>query len=149
MTSNDIEQRQQALAILAKSPLEKIEEHWLPLQIQSNYTLLKKPEVAMVMVKAQSNSEGQAFNMGEMTVTHCVLRLDNHCIGYGYIAGRCKNKALLVALIDAHQQSREYNQTIIQSVITPLKQLLIDKQQQQACKVQKTKVDFFTMVRGE
>ena len=70
-------------------------------------------------------------------------------IGFGYTAGRETKKSELIAVIDAYFQLPEYTNFIEEKILQPL----LDKQRYQeeseAKKVDATKVNFFTMVRGE
>lgn len=112
------------------------------------YDVLRAPEVGMAMVKGQTAGEGQVFNLGEVTVTRCVVRLTGGEVGYGYVVGRSKVQARLVALADAYLQGPEHDYWA-KTVLTPLSQAQQQKNQQQQQQVAATKVDFFTLVRGE
>lgn len=141
--------RQQLLSLLAKSRLDEIQAHWNKLSIQSDYRFLKKPEVGMVMVRAQADEVGQQFNMGEMTMTRCVIQLESEELGFGHCAGRDKAKAEQIAVIDACFQQQGYQALIHEQLVMPLETLLAEQRRQQAQKVTASKVNFFTMVRGE
>lgn len=148
-TDADTKQRQQLLAVLSKCSSKDIKALWQPLNLTPNYQLLKSPEIGMVMVKAKTGGNGSPFNMGEMTVTRTVLRLDSNQMGYGYIAGRDKDKSLLIAMIDACYQVADWQSEINQKVLEPLQAQHNQAYQAHAQQVEKTKVNFFTMVRGE
>ena len=148
------EQRQHTLAVLSKSKYQDIVTLWQTMNIHVDYHCLKKPEVGMVMVKAQAGGAGQPFNMGEMTVTRTVVRLDpdlqgNQPLGFGYTAGRDVKKSELIAVIDACCQHAQYAQNIQEHLVTPLFDQLNTQHQQHEQTVDRTKVNFFTMVRGE
>jgi alpha-D-ribose 1-methylphosphonate 5-triphosphate synthase subunit PhnG len=148
-TDADTKQRQQLLAVLSKCSSKDIKALWQPLNLTPNYQLLKSPEIGMVMVKAKTGGNGSPFNMGEMTVTRTVLRLDSNQMGYGYIAGRDKEKSLLIAMIDACYQVADWQSEINQKVLEPLQAQHNQAYRAHAQQVEKTKVNFFTMVRGE
>ncbi len=141
--------RQEQLALLAKSPYEKIVDLWSSLNINVQYHCLKKPETGMVMVKAQAGGDGQPFNMGEMTVTRTVVQLENEQLGFGYCSGRDHKKSELVAVIDALLQTEDYGQLLQEKVIDPLFEEMESKNRQYKEKTDNTKVNFFTMVRGD
>lgn len=112
------------------------------------YQCIRKPETGMAMVRGRTGGTGQAFNLGEMTVTRCVVQLQDGRAGYSYIAGRNKRHAELAALADALLLGDE-KAKLMQSVIEPLA-----RSQQQArlvrqAQVAASKVDFFTLLRGE
>lgn len=158
---NPIKKRQLLLSVLSKSAFNDIDNFWQTLSITPSYTLLKTPEVGMTMVRAKTGGAGQEFNMGEMTVTRTVIRLDSieSCsesektqagiIGFGYTAGRETKKSELIAVIDACFQLSAYAELIEEKILQPLSEQLQEKETLQSEKVDSTKVNFFTMVRGE
>nr|AHG53037.1 COG3624 Uncharacterized enzyme of phosphonate metabolism [uncultured bacterium B3TF_MPn1] len=141
--------RQRLLSLLSKSNGESVKQAWESLGVVPEYSFLKRPEVGMVMVKAQAGGNGTNFNMGEMTVTRTVLQLSGNQVGYGYIAGRDKDKSLTVALIDALYQLCEWQDVIEEKIMKPLERALQSAQTKHKQRVDRTKVNFFTMVRGE
>jgi alpha-D-ribose 1-methylphosphonate 5-triphosphate synthase subunit PhnG len=142
-------QRQKNLSILAKAPLSNMLEYWKGINVDATFNFLKKPEVGMAMVRAQAGGGGENFNMGEMTMTRCVVRLDSDEIGYGFVAGRSKKKSELVALIDACWQKKSLKNMIEEKVINPLHHIQVSKETNISDNTASSKVNFFTMVRGE
>lgn len=113
-----------------------------------SYDLLRTPEIGMAMVKGKTAGEGQIFNVGEVTITRSAVRLKSGEVGFGYLIGRDKKASELIALADAYLQS-ENAENWQKTVIEPLRLKLLAEKEALAAKVQTTKVDFFTMVRGE
>ena len=138
--------RQQWLSILTQQK-EEI-NHYEPSLKAKKYDVVRAPEVGMAMVKGKTAGEGQVFNLGEVTVTRCVVRIEDGTMGFGYVVGRNQNQALLIALADAYLQSDE-RAVWEKSLLVPLNDSLQKRLKAQENKVQTTKVDFFTMVRGE
>lgn len=114
----------------------------------SPYRLIRPPEIGMVMVRGRVGSSGAAFNLGEMTVTRCVVQLDNGCTGYSYLAGRSKPQAELAALADAHLQGAR-QQHWLDQLIAPLAQAQSLQRGIKTARSAATKVDFMTLLRGE
>lgn len=112
------------------------------------YDLLRAPEIGMAMVKGRTAGEGQVFNVGEVTVTRSAARLSSGEVGFGYLVGRDKKASELIALADAYLQS-DSAATWQKTLIDPLQAELLSKKERLARKVEMTKVDFFTLVRGE
>jgi len=102
----------------------------------------------MVMVRGRMGASGAAFNLGEMTVTRCVVQLDNGRIGHSYVAGRSKPHAELAALADAHLQG-EQHQHWLDALITPLEQEQSVRRGIKTAQAATSKVDFMTLLRGE
>lgn len=138
--------RQQWLSVLTQQK-EQISHYEQSLKAKK-YDIVRAPEVGMAMVKGKTAGEGQVFNLGEVTVTRCVVRIEDGTMGFGYVIGRSQSQALLIALADAYLQSDE--QTIWQqNLLAPLTQSLNERLKAEEARVQSTKVYFFTMVRGE
>lgn len=138
--------RQQWLSILTQQK-EEINHYAQNLKAKK-YDIVRAPEIGMAMVKGKTAGEGQVFNLGEVTVTRCVVRIEDGTMGFGYVVGRNQDQALLIALADAYLQSDD--QAMWQkTLLEPLNASLQKRLKAQENKVQTTKVDFFTMVRGE
>lgn len=97
------------------------------------------------MVRGRMGGSGRPFNLGEMTVTRCVVQLDDDTAGVAYVTGRDRNRAQLAALADALLQTGR----LPLSALEPLRQAQQEKLNQRSEAVATTKVDFFTLVRGE
>lgn len=110
---------------------------------------LRRPESGLVMVRGRAGGSGARFNLGEMTVTRCVLRTEDGATGVGCVAGRSSRHAELVALVDALMQRPATRRTVEQLVVSPLRERLQQHAEAMAAKVDATRVRFFTVVRGE
>jgi alpha-D-ribose 1-methylphosphonate 5-triphosphate synthase subunit PhnG len=109
---------------------------------------LRRPETGTVMVRARTGGTGAPFNLGEMTVTRCALRLDGGEVGHAYVQGRDPVHAENAALVDALMQT-ERAADLRTQVLDPLAAETAEAKAKRARKAAATKVDFFTMVRGE
>lgn len=152
MTS--VTQRQFWISTLAKASLEHLEHQIGLLGDLPSYDFLRSPEIGLAMVQGRSGGTGQPFYLGEMTLTRCVVRLSaadeaGAIAGYGYIAGRSHRHAELAAVCDALLQHPDWFDTVLSTVIEPLKSAAQQRQEQQERQVESTRVNFFTMVRGQ
>jgi len=149
--SNEISvtERQRWMSILAKAPTEQLMALSESGTNSYEFEVIRKPEVGLTQVRARMGAKGDQFNLGDMTITRCVVRSPEGSLGYSYIAGRKKDHALRAAKVDALLQEESLTTLILNDVIKPLEKIIlqdrIKKQQQSA----NTKVDFFTLVRGE
>ncbi len=100
------------------------------------------------MVRGRASGTGAPFNLGEMTVTRCALRLDCGTVGHAYIQGRNKADAEAAAITDALMQTEQAN-AVREHVLNPLEQARCAAKASRAAKAAATKVDFFTLVRGD
>lgn len=146
--SADTNARQAWMGLLSRAPEGAIRDHLNSVIPHPEYTWLRVPEIGTVMVRGKTSGTGSAFNLGEMTVTRCVLKLDTGEVGHAYVQGRRKQCAEAAALVDAMMQT-DYADTVQTMVLEPLKSALNDNKAQRAAKAAATKVDFFTMARGE
>lgn len=141
--------RQRWMSVLAKAKLNELESAWENLAEKPAYDWLRRPEVGMVMVRARTGGTGGRFNLGQMTVTRCALRLASGEAGMGYIQGRSKRHAELAALFDALLQDEGRRGALEDSVIAPLEASHLERRAARSRKANSTKVDFFTLVRGD
>ncbi|MEJ5058299.1 MULTISPECIES: phosphonate C-P lyase system protein PhnG [unclassified Pseudomonas] len=112
------------------------------------YQLIRAPEIGMTLVRGRMGGNGAPFNVGEMSVTRCVVRLADGRTGYSYLAGRDKVHAELAALADAHLQGAQQRHWLAE-MITPLAHAQSERRAQKEAETAATKVEFFTLVRGE
>lgn len=148
-----IKERQTWMATLAKAELTELEK-LINLEKLPSYTFLRSPEIGLVMVQGRAGGTGKPFNLGDMTITRCVVQLENletetAITGFGYVGGRSHRHAELAALCDALLQTPQWYEQIQAQVIQPLQTALAEKQELQQRQTAATKVNFFTMVRGE
>ena len=117
-----------------------------------DYQRLRPPETGLTMVRGRAGGTGQVFNLGEMTVTRCVVVLSQEpedLTGFGYVAGRNRQHAELAALCDALLQHPDWYPKVYEHVIVPLQAAATARQAQTQREAAATQVDFFTLLRGE
>ncbi|WP_370276979.1 phosphonate C-P lyase system protein PhnG [Pontibacterium sp.] len=143
--------RKRWIGILAKAELKDLQQHWQALELPAapEYQFIRKPETGLTMLRGRIGGSGQPFNMGEMTVTRCALRLASGTLGLSYIAGRSKEHAITAALADALLQEAGTAELLESMLINPLAAIQQAAQAERMREASSTKVDFFTMVRGE
>jgi alpha-D-ribose 1-methylphosphonate 5-triphosphate synthase subunit PhnG len=109
---------------------------------------LRTPEVSAVMVRGRAGATGAPFNLGEMTVTRASVRLACGTVGHAWVMGRDKAHARRAAIADALLQTEVAAETMAH-IIAPLQAEALAASAARAAKAAATKVEFFTMVRGE
>ncbi|MDV4143466.1 phosphonate C-P lyase system protein PhnG [Shimia sp. FJ5] len=140
--------RRDWMSTLAKAPAARLAALWQALEMAPEFTWLRAPEIGATMVRGRMGGTGAPFNLGEMTVTRCSLQLVSGEVGHGYVQGRDKDKARIAALVDAVMQGDAAAQVRAELLI-PLQDEMAADSASRAAKAAATKVDFFTMVRGE
>lgn len=146
--------RQRRMAALALADETRLEAEAARLPGTFSYTFLRRPEAGLVMLEGRAGNSGQRFNLGEMLVTRCVLRLESQggtlvSEGYAFIQGNRPRHAELAALFDALLQQHEWAEQLERSLIEPLIAGREEDLRQRAAETAATRVDFFTLVRGE
>ena len=144
-----IAERQRWMGALATAPGPRLKAMWDALDGIPPYQILRAPETGLVMTRGRVGGAGAAFNIGEMTVTRWSVRLADGTVGHAYLAGRDKAQAERAAVLDALLQRSETAAAIQEQIIQPLLDERTARDRSRAAKVAATKVDFFTMVRGE
>jgi alpha-D-ribose 1-methylphosphonate 5-triphosphate synthase subunit PhnG len=137
--------RKSWMATLAKAPATRLAMLFPDLP---PHHVLRQPEIGAVMVRGRVGGTGAAFNLGEMTVTRASVRLETGEVGHAWVHGRDKGHALRAAAVDALMQT-EKAPDLAARVLHPLEAEAHRARATRTAKAAATKVDFFTMVRGE
>ncbi|WP_394144131.1 phosphonate C-P lyase system protein PhnG [Vibrio atypicus] len=148
MKTEHMNQRRQWMAALARCEHHALSKYWQQFGLNPQYHFVREPEVGLAQVRARMGSTGNPFNMGDVTITRTVIQLDSGELGYSYITGRNKAHSEVAAVVDALMQT-SLQMDLQERLINPLNAELVEKEQSRAKQVSASKVDFFTMVRGE
>jgi len=139
------------MALLSRAPLELLESavgpHW---PAEPNW--LRAPETGLMMVQGRAGATGERFNLGEVTVSRCALRLclaapDAAVVGVAYALGRSHRQVSLAAVADALLQDPAQKDLLEQTLLTPVRLHLAQQRSQREQAAQSTKVEFFTVAR--
>lgn len=141
-------ERARWMALLAKSPPDVLSKAVAQYGGLPAFTWLRRPEIGLAMVRARTGGTGARFNLGEMSMTRCALRLATGEMGVAYVAGRDVRQAEWAALFDALMQSEAAGH-VRKTVLQPIESALAQRLAQTNAQARATKVDFITMVRGE
>jgi alpha-D-ribose 1-methylphosphonate 5-triphosphate synthase subunit PhnG len=140
--------RKAAMAVLAHVSAEEIAAQLaeMPLPDCEN---LREAENGLVMLRGRIGGDGAPFNLGEATISRAAVRIASGEVGFGYTLGRDREKAQLIALCDALVQSDQFADDVETQVIAPLRAAMLARRSARAAEAAATRVDFYTMVRGE
>jgi alpha-D-ribose 1-methylphosphonate 5-triphosphate synthase subunit PhnG len=139
--------RRRWMEILARAEVRELEV-WFAAMGEPEFTWLRPPETGLAMVRARAGGSGERFNLGEMTVTRCVLRVHG-ATGVAYVAGRSVRHAQLAAIADAMLQAPDVRATLERGLLAPLVQAQQRRVRDAARQAAATRVDFQTLVRGD
>ncbi|PAU77298.1 phosphonate C-P lyase system protein PhnG [Halomonas salipaludis] len=140
--------------VLALTPRETLETHWAALGIRAPHRCVRGPETGMAMLRGRMGGTGSAFHLGEMTLTRASVALDDGtpgggALGHGWVRGRDRRHAELIALVDACARHAAWARRIDLDLIAPLQKALEARHAEASHEAAATRVDFFTLVRGE
>lgn len=136
------------MSLLAKAPRQLLLETASRYGDLPAFEWLRRPEAGLAMVRARTGGTGSQFNLGEMSVTRCALRLLSGETGIAYVAGRDLKHAELAAVFDALMQSVAKGQ-VLHDVLQPIEDALARMAAEARARAQTTRVEFVTMARGE
>jgi alpha-D-ribose 1-methylphosphonate 5-triphosphate synthase subunit PhnG len=154
------------MAVLARTPRADLEA---ALQRAMNgaplpaYDWLRPPETGLAMVRGRVGGSGDAFNLGEATVTRATLRLREAAggdpragqpaagapVGVACHLGRDRRRAELAAIADAMLQLPQHHPHLHEQLIEPLAARIEAAREARRQDTADTRVEFFTMVRGD
>ncbi len=132
------------MAVLARAERAAIERCLAAAPALPEHTLLRGPEVGLVMARARAGGGGAPFNFGEMTATRCAVSAGGR-IGHAYIAGRDRAHAELAARLDAAMQDEALAEPLRKLVIEPLRAFESQRRETLAARAAATRVEFFTL----
>ena len=142
-----VAERRRWMGILARASAAEIERHLADIPAPPPHRRLRGPEIGLVMVRGRAGGDGAAFNLGEMTVTRCAVRLEDGRVGHAYVAGRDARQAELAALVDALLLDDAARPAIAEAVIEPLAAAQEARRMAEARRAAATRVQFFTMTQ--
>ncbi|MBY2478213.1 phosphonate C-P lyase system protein PhnG [Clostridioides difficile] len=134
--------------ILINMDLGKLEKIYLMIKNISSISIIKEPNLATVMVRANESVNNATFNLGEILVTECSVKVDES-LGYGIVAENNDKKVVYLAAIDAvlHSNNTKFdelknyiNKSVYEESLR-YEQEIIDE----FSLINKTKVQFNTM----
>lgn len=137
------------MSVLAKAAPDEVAACWDAVEPKPAYTVIRAPETGLVMVRGRAGGSGSPFNLGEITVTRCAVALECGAVGQAYVAGRDRQHAEMAAVFDALLQTRRDSHELKTGVIEELESLQRRRRLDDGVKTAATRVEFFTMVRGE
>ncbi|CAM5770545.1 phosphonate metabolism protein PhnG [Labrys miyagiensis] len=144
----DLKARQASMRLCAhatRPELDKVLAALAPLPV---HAALRPTQTGLVMLQGRIGGDGAAFNLGEASASRATIRLASGEIGFAYHLGRDQAKANAAALLDALWQD-ENRREAVNDALRPVAERLSAEAARTARRTAATKVNFFTMVRGE
>jgi alpha-D-ribose 1-methylphosphonate 5-triphosphate synthase subunit PhnG len=148
-TDTETAGRRRWMGLLARSAPAALERAWEGLAPRPGYEVLRPAQTGLALVRARMGGDGAPFNLGEMTMTRCAVRTPGGALGLGYVAGRDARKAELAAVFDALLQDPALRPGLLETLVEPLAAAENERRARVARITEPTRVEFFTLVRGE
>jgi alpha-D-ribose 1-methylphosphonate 5-triphosphate synthase subunit PhnG len=142
-------QRRRGMGLLARATAQELRSAWDELAEKPEVKPVRGPETGLAMVRGRIGGGGAPFNLGEATVTRCTVLLASGTAGHAQALGTAKEAARLAAVFDALWQEAETQQWVEATLLGPIEARIAAEDKQKAEETAATRVDFFTMVRGE
>lgn len=145
----EVAARRRAMALLARARREELAEPIAKRWPDHRARDLKPIESGLVMLRGRIGGDGAPFNLGEATVTRAAVRLATGDVGFAYVLGRDPDKARLAAICDALWQNDAFRPRIERDVLAPIRARLDGERDRRRAQTAATRVEFFTLARGE
>lgn len=137
------------IGVLAAGDATTIDRHFHALDDVPEWRFLRPPETGLVMMRGRIGGSGGPFNVGEVTVTRAAVSLADGPTGFAYALGRDKKKAEQSAVLHALWRLPERRDGIERDILAPLEAAAAERNAATRREVEPTKVNFFTLVRGD
>jgi alpha-D-ribose 1-methylphosphonate 5-triphosphate synthase subunit PhnG len=140
--------RKRVIGLLAKATRQELEAELKTLEETPAHDVVRGPETGLVMVRGKIGGGGAPFNLGEATVSRATIQLASGEVGHGQVLGTDGRRALLAALFDALGQDEKHASSVA-AFIDRVEARIASEDRKRAEQTAATRVDFFTMVRGD
>jgi alpha-D-ribose 1-methylphosphonate 5-triphosphate synthase subunit PhnG len=141
--------RKRIVDLLARATRAELDTALADLGGVPGHALLRGPDTGLVMIRGRIGGGGAPFNLGEATMSRASIRLTDGRIGHGYRLGTDRKAVTLAAIVDAIAQDEASCAALEMGLFAPISARLEQEALQTCNETAATKVDFFTMVRGE
>ena len=139
--------RPEWISIFSKTNESLLKNSLDHINFKENYDVLLGPEIGSIMIQGRAGGTGDKFNLGEATLTKCIVKFQEKT-GYSYHLGRNLIKSEYGAILDALMQIESYHSKLLMYVKEFQEEIQKEKTKIIAGSSE-SKVDFFTMVRGD
>lgn len=141
--------RQRTAALLARATFDELNAAWEKISDKPEVNPVRGPETGLVMVRGRIGGGGAPFNLGEATVTRATVLLASGTAGHAHALGTDKARVRMAAIFDALWQEDQTHAFVEAEILGPIEARIAQQDRQKAEETAATRVDFFTMVRGD
>lgn len=141
--------RRRSMGALACMPAAMAERYAALAPLLPTAVPVRGPEVGLVMLRGRMGGGGAAFNLGEASVVRATVKLGSGEVGHAVVLGRDADHARRAAHLDAVWQRPDWRSRIEEEFVEPALAAEAAETARRAEEAEATRVDFFTLVRGE
>ena len=141
--------RQEVMRICARASEAELTAAFDALDPRPEAIDIRPPETGLVMLRGRIGGSGAPFNIGEATITRAAVQLNTGETGFAYLLGRSRKCARLAAVLEAAGRHPDYREAVVRHLIQPVSARLDRERRQTREEAAATRVEFFTLVRGE
>lgn len=141
--------RKRRFAILSQAPNKVFANLWSAMGLDPEFEILRGPETGLVSLRGRIGGGGAPFPFGDATATRATVKLKDGRIGHSALLGRNAPRVTIAAVVDALCLNSADEERIEREFIAPLADAISQHDKKMSAQAAATKVDFFTMVRGE
>jgi alpha-D-ribose 1-methylphosphonate 5-triphosphate synthase subunit PhnG len=145
----EMRERKRVTDLLARAAREELDAAWEALPEKPAVQPVRGPETGLVMVRGRIGGGGSPFTLGEVTVTRTTIRLASGKVGHAHALGTDRERSRLAAIFDALWQEPATKDFVERTILAPVAERIGAADAKKADETAATRVDFFTMVRGE
>lgn len=142
-------ERKRTADLLARADRDELDAAWDALPEKPAVQPVRGPETGLVMVRGRIGGGGSPFNLGEVTVTRATIQLASGAVGHAHALGTDREKVRLAAIFDALWHQPATRDFVEKAILLPVTERIAGRDRKRAEETAATRVDFFTMVRGE
>lgn len=143
------EARKRAAGLLARATVEELLKCWSALDTKPHVDKVRGPETGLVMVRGKIGGGGSPFHLGEATVTRATVKLGSGTIGHAHALGTSRKQAWYAAIADALWQEETTRPLVEREVLSVVASRIEKRKANANQQTAATRVDFFTMLRGD
>ena len=153
--SNDVEAhpdevaRKQAMDVLASANANELADAWESWTDRPDVAPLRGPETGLVMIRGRMGGGGAPFNFGEATVTRATVSLSNGQVGHAYALALTRTRCATQPYLMRSGRMKGHGARWKNTWLRPFARDWMHRTKQCREETAATRVDFFTMVRGE
>lgn len=147
--AQEAQERRAAMRLIAQATAQEMRAAIAAIDPPPGHVTLRRPEAGLIMLRGRVGGSGAPFNLGEATVTRCVVALDDGVEGYAMLLGRDLERAELAAVCEALARSPGRRDVFAAALLEPVAARIAARHAAERADAAATRVDFFTLVRGE